>query len=346
MHLQVDSRPNAARPASSNNEPLRLNSAAPSVRRTPPPLPALPTPRPLHPFSMQDRIARGTESTELRSPPPLPKLQSKAGDPKKKKATDCIAVAGPIASADLIDPHTKQLFKDPVIAPNGFTYSKHWIEQQLIQNGYQLPNSGGICPLNQLLVDRVMQSRLDPQIEGMDYLNCPITLERFTDPVVATDGNSYDFAALKSSFALRRESPCTREPIEATVYRNRTLAAHLKALGKLEQAPGANKPALDTLITAPPPPTTQILRVYSSASSDVWSESWFSDLDSEFEFRNRINDDYGTAAVVGSIGGLLLGLSAGVLLGAPLLGVFIGGLTCLTGMEVGRFIASICSERP
>ena len=56
-----------------------------------------------------------------------------------------------------------------------------------------------------------------------DDLLCPITHEIFVDPVVATDGNTYERAAIErvvSGFKRHRLSPITREPLSNSLVRN------------------------------------------------------------------------------------------------------------------------------
>lgn len=57
----------------------------------------------------------------------------------------------------------------------------------------------------------------------------PISLEEFKDPVVASDGKTYEFSALRS-WVIRdkfRRSPLTMEVLRPEVFVNRDLCSHL-----------------------------------------------------------------------------------------------------------------------
>ena len=67
----------------------------------------------------------------------------------------------------------------------------------------------------------------DKMIE--DHLTCPITKERFIDPVIADDGNTYDRSSINSLFRRQLQegndttSPITREKISTRVVPNRVV---------------------------------------------------------------------------------------------------------------------------
>ena len=83
---------------------------------------------------------------------------------------------------------------------------------------------------------------------------CPISTDKMDDPVVASDGHSYDRASIEPVLAGDLRSPLTREALEPVVYPNRNLrkrileydaevlaiaraaVAHGKALGREEAA--------------------------------------------------------------------------------------------------------------
>ncbi len=57
---------------------------------------------------------------------------------------------------------------------------------------------------------------------------CPITLERFTDPVVASDGWTYDRFAIEQWMAKSKQSPCdSSHTLAPVLYPNHTLKAVL-----------------------------------------------------------------------------------------------------------------------
>ena len=61
---------------------------------------------------------------------------------------------------------------------------------------------------------------------------CPITFEVMQDPVVASDGHTYERGAIEEVLALpedRRKSPLTREVLQATLFPNRALKNRIVA---------------------------------------------------------------------------------------------------------------------
>ena len=63
-----------------------------------------------------------------------------------------------------------------------------------------------------------------------DEFICPITFDKMRDPVVASDGNSYERAAIEELLRRARPlSPLTREPLTPTVFANRNLRNRIVA---------------------------------------------------------------------------------------------------------------------
>ena len=63
-----------------------------------------------------------------------------------------------------------------------------------------------------------------PDPEDID-LTCPISLELFENPVVASDGHTYSRAGIEEWFRNgHNNSPLTQERLELTLYPNRTVA--------------------------------------------------------------------------------------------------------------------------
>ena len=60
-------------------------------------------------------------------------------------------------------------------------------------------------------------------MEPPDAFICPITYDIMVDPVVASDGNSYERAAIVDWFSRNNTSPITREPMPNTLIQNRNL---------------------------------------------------------------------------------------------------------------------------
>ena len=70
----------------------------------------------------------------------------------------------------------------------------------------------------------------------MQSLVCPLSQATFRDPVVASDGHTYEYEELRKLFELSHnnsepaKSPMTREPLFLSVYRNRALRQTLDTL--------------------------------------------------------------------------------------------------------------------
>ena len=70
------------------------------------------------------------------------------------------------------------------------------------------------------------------ELKTPDEFVCPITFEVMQDPVVASDGHTYERSAIEEVLALpeeRRKSPLTREPLQATLFPNRALKNRIAA---------------------------------------------------------------------------------------------------------------------
>ena len=58
---------------------------------------------------------------------------------------------------------------------------------------------------------------------------CPITFDKMKDPVVASDGNTYERAAIEAVLATGNGlSPITREPLEPHLFPNRNLLRRIR----------------------------------------------------------------------------------------------------------------------
>lgn len=66
--------------------------------------------------------------------------------------------------------------------------------------------------------------------EGMEDFVCPITLNLMRDPVVASDGHSYEAFAIEAWYQVQKTSPITRESLSPTFIKNRTLKRALESL--------------------------------------------------------------------------------------------------------------------
>ena len=76
--------------------------------------------------------------------------------------------------------------------------------------------------------EKVRSMGLDASVEYPHELMCPITGELMTDPVVASDGQSYERQAIEEwfsrfPFAENPRSPTTNKPMEKTLFPNQNL---------------------------------------------------------------------------------------------------------------------------
>ena len=67
-------------------------------------------------------------------------------------------------------------------------------------------------------------------VAAADDLCCPITLERFADPVVAEDGQTYERSALVAWVAKTPTSPTTGQPMGDTIVPNHLLRRLIHAV--------------------------------------------------------------------------------------------------------------------
>jgi len=100
-------------------------------------------------------------------------------------------------------------------------------------------------------------ARLGTSLSDDESSICPLTFERLRDPVVASDGHSYERRALESYLAQKAEageevkSPLTREILSSTVYPNHALRKQLRAHHADVRAALATRP--DALMRAAVP---------------------------------------------------------------------------------------------
>lgn len=104
-------------------------------------------------------------------------------------------------------------------------------ELQIIATEHAMSQEKASPPLDRALsyADHLKEKQLD-------NLVCPISHQAFRDPVVASDGHTYELECLVRHFemALRRnkapKSPITNEALAPTVYRNRAARNTLDTL--------------------------------------------------------------------------------------------------------------------
>ena len=103
------------------------------------------------------------------------------------------------------------------------------VDTSLLQKAFQAADRRRAC---------LQRTRNVARLTGdlPEDLLCPITHEVFTDPVVASDGNTYERAAIErvvGGSKKARHSPITREPLTNTVVRNMHVYSRVERL--LEQ---------------------------------------------------------------------------------------------------------------
>ena len=67
------------------------------------------------------------------------------------------------------------------------------------------------------------------EIDPPDDFLCPITCEKMVDPVVASDGHSYERQAIEEVIGGTKVSPLTREVLEPIVYANTALLKRIRS---------------------------------------------------------------------------------------------------------------------
>lgn len=125
------------------------------------------------------------------------------------------------------DPITGEQLARPVIAPDGRTYERDALLDYLSAHGGRLPD-GTPCRSEDLRRDQSMRDRVagDPD-SWTGLLEDPITMVEMTEPVVASDGRTYDLSTLKQLVRTGGKSPFDRSQLEPVAYRNLTLEQQL-----------------------------------------------------------------------------------------------------------------------
>lgn len=93
--------------------------------------------------------------------------------------------------------------------------------------------------LNQAISVRLQKEETERQEHRLDEVGikdftwpsefiCPITMDRMLEPVVASDGHSYEKTAITRHLKINKRSPLTREPINARLIPNRNLKRRIE----------------------------------------------------------------------------------------------------------------------
>lgn len=122
------------------------------------------------------------------------------------------------------DPITGERFEHPVIARDGRTYERDTLLAYLRTHDGTLPD-GTPNRADQLVRDQSMYDRADADED--DALLDPITMVEMTDPLVASDGYTYDRSTLRRLLADGGTSPFTRAKLEPVAIRNGALAQRI-----------------------------------------------------------------------------------------------------------------------
>lgn len=103
-------------------------------------------------------------------------------------------------------------------------------------------------------IGRTVYSIKQEVIDEEEEFVCPITLCRMSDPVLASDGNYYEYDALKKWLALKGKSPLTNLPMASVMIRCQPFFRRLEAWCQRTGKPVPARPKEFGLVGSPPPP--------------------------------------------------------------------------------------------
>lgn len=101
---------------------------------------------------------------------------------------------------------------------------------------------------------------MDGEPNDLNPFTCPITLEFMIDPVVASDGHTYERYAIQDMLnrnGRNGKSPITREPLAPNLYPNRTLKSLMDMIAKTNQDFRNEYERVRTELPPPPIQNTQ-----------------------------------------------------------------------------------------
>ena len=114
---------------------------------------------------------------------------------------------------DLLCPIAWAPWEDPVLAADGFTYTRNEIEQWLKDHDTS-PTTGRELSCKLLIPNRFAKTAVGAFDLDLEDLCCPITSALWEDdPVLASDGFTYSRKAIEAWFKDRDTSPKTREKV-------------------------------------------------------------------------------------------------------------------------------------
>ena len=167
------------------------------------------------------------------------KEAKKAKAAKKPGLFDKPIVEVPAASIEAFKcPITEGVMAVAMICSDGHSYEKRAIKEQFQNNNFSSPITGKKITKD-IIVNRALNSAIEEFNTGgegePEAFCCPITYEIMQDPVICSDGNSYERAAITEWFEKNDTSPLTGEKITKNVITNKTLK---KAIEEWEKNPG------------------------------------------------------------------------------------------------------------
>ena len=119
-----------------------------------------------------------------------------------------------------------EVFRDPVLAEDGFSYERaaltRWLETRGTSPMTGAPMGGRLVP-NHHLRTAIDEYTSRAWVHPHPSMICPIRLEVFGDPVLAEDGFSYERGAVTRWLRMRCISPMTGAPMGGRLVTNHHL---------------------------------------------------------------------------------------------------------------------------
>lgn len=282
-------------------------------------------------YQSQRQVPQARSGPEMRLSPQrgyfttdelCPLNPSAAGQNKTRAAAGESSVDYKGVPKSLLDPISGGILENPVIAPDGKTYSRQGLLEHLRKNKDKLPNSRLQVSPEELFDHhnakkavaeyQERKSGKGPQ-PGQGKPTCPLSLDDFVEPVIASDGHTYSLAELRRSYEHQTTSPLTREELKPYVYRDLSLIT-----GELVQS-GAGASSKIALAC-----TTRAVAAAAPAAVFVGIDALFGEEQNQMV--NQLEQSYlpQLLTIAGTCAGAALGIGAGVLLSSNLFAFAIG----------------------
>ena len=175
-------------------------------------------------------------ASELAEHPNFKNIEDIVNNENKISKVIVLSLQIMIHGIDLSNEATKQLSNFLKKYPNYFMiqYEEDSISQlELVQNlAKRLNISNNLTQKVDMLIHRtnvktkLMEYGINPSFP--DEFICPISLEIMFDPVVASDGHTYERESIMKIFKTSQKSPLTRERLSTTVYQNHNLKQRIR----------------------------------------------------------------------------------------------------------------------